>query len=108
MAVFVEEPTYLITQVFILFFLADDDVRPNCHPRERERERNSKVIKFFYGRFFSFKRPPNGRERYSTPKLGRRRRRKTAGWRERIYELEKNVFFFFLPFVGPLYRTQCT
>jgi hypothetical protein len=38
--------------------------------------------------------------------------RQRGGERERIYELEKNVFFFlllfFLPFVGPLYRTQCT
>lgn len=56
--------------------------RNNIGKRERE------VIKFLFG-------PPNGRERrYSTPKVGHKRKKRQRGG-ERIYELEKNVFFFF-------------
>lgn len=76
----------------LLLFLADDDVRPNCHPRKKKRnnigKREREVIKFLFG-------PPNGRERrYSTPKVGHKRKKRQRGG-ERIYELEKNVFFFF-------------
>lgn len=64
--------------------LSPEEEKKKQHWKERERE----VIKFLFG-------PPNGRERrYSTPKVGHKRKKRQRGG-ERIYELEKNVFFFF-------------
>lgn len=85
----------------LLLFLADDDVRPNCHPRKKkkkqhwkERERSYKILVWTTQR--------KGTKVQHTQSWAQEEE-KTAGWRENLRARKECFFFFyFFSFLFPL------